>query len=163
MGVKFTGDWKGVNRFLGSAKSGKFTKMMKKELDELAEHIRTEAVSTIILQSGKWEPLKDSTVARKGGNTMIFFDTGKYVKAIHKKLSVQSTFEMKAIIGPKDKKVPGKQFNYTELASMLEFGTPKMVARPLWTPLFQNMKQWPIYKDFCKKWSRKISGVWNGR
>lgn len=146
--VRFYGDWEKVMKVFRKKKDvARKGTPFQQELLTLGDAIKRKVREHIFSQDLGWRPLSLATESRKGGG-IIYFDSGKYIRGIRVTLrkgtsGVGSTTLM---VGPYGSHSPGLQMK--KLAAMLEYGTNRIPARPLWRPTMMELKTMPEYKTF---------------
>lgn len=118
--------------------------------DYIARCIHSDIVKAIETQSrrSKWKPLSPSYLSykrRKGLSTKIWKSSGNMVSSIYK-----INRGNRILIGVTDKrKYPNSDITLREVAVYLEYGTPRMPARPLFRPIFSK-----YYKNMRGYWNK---------
>lgn len=101
-----------------------------------------------------WTPLSPHTVELKGGDTTIYVETGTLMNSFEvKKVSAK---DFSIYIGVADKKHESGE-SMIDLMMWLEYGTDKMVARPLLEPTFKEVES--ILKEHWKELFKKEFSV----
>jgi len=144
MSVKFKGDWLYTKNWLAVAPV-KLNREISKIMENFSTLILQKIRMHIISQDLDWPALASSTVMRKGFET-IYIDKGSFYKnmVIERKKAGKSTQWQ---IRPSKRYAKGSGKTYQDLALFLEYGTIKMPARPLWRPMFDEVKKIFPYED----------------
>jgi hypothetical protein len=110
---------------------------MEPHLKDLGKLITDKLQENIRGQKLPWEPLKPSTAARKG-HSLVYLDSWEMVRSIRASVVRKGTFNMELIVKPEgDHAGSGKSME--SLAYILEYGTPRISARPLWRPTLAQL------------------------
>jgi len=143
--VKKYGDWDKLSDWKKYIKSDKPLKKIVNKMDNLGKTVRDALKNHIKSNDLPWKKLSPITVRIKGNNK-IYIDHGTYMnKIIH---SVRPTKDngLIVVITTRGNHYSGLSAN--ELAKILEYGTSKTPARPLWRPTFEEMKKMKEFEDF---------------
>lgn len=144
--AKFTGDWAKAKVWANRIRAGVFTQDMADDLQQVGDAIARKIEGHIEAQDLDWAELAESTVARKG-HARIYEETRAFKGSI--KASVErSRFVAKLTIIAEGQHPSGMTMQ--ELAQMLEYGTSKMDARPLWRPVFAAIPSDPAFRNLLK-------------
>lgn len=136
--AKKVGNWKGALEFM-SQMGYRVKTVTKKEQYAVCKELKERIISHLINQDLNWEPLRPATLKRKNPENadLILIDSELYMKSIA--LIRDGDF---AGVGIKKGAAYRRKGNFTtvdRVANMLEYGTMKMVARPLWNPTLEEM------------------------
>lgn len=138
MVAKKTGDWAGALNFLRQM-GYRVKTVTNKEQYAVCRELKTIVIGHLVSQDLNWEPLKEKTLKIKNPKNVdkILIDTELYMNSIT--LLRQGEF---VSVGIKKGMAYRKKGNFTtvdRVANMLEYGTTKMVARPLWQPSIEEL------------------------
>ena len=144
MSLNRSGQWREANIFLGNL-SRNITKDMDDALQKSAELVLERLRERIDSGGSDWAPLEPRTVKLKGHDT-IYIESGWLRKNldIRKLTNMQSGERGKTvIIGASPWKThpsvarAGRALKFSDLMTYLEYGTTRMVGRPLLVPVFE--------------------------
>lgn len=151
MGARLYGDWNKLRSWIDRMNSGAPIDEMKEQVEATAEATKEIVTGHIRRQDWKRKALSPITVASKGGNRKVYFETGQYLDSID--VIVKDKGEGVTIaVAPIGSHSSG--LDMQELAVMLEYGTSKMPARPLWRPSFREVQgtlEWKYLMDLKDK------------
>lgn len=141
--VLFTGQWDKLRRVFDNLKSGRFIK--EDELERFGNSIEQRLRNHIMAQDLGWVPLKDATV-RKKGHATIYIENRDYLKSIKVRVSKKGMLSRTIMVRPEGNHPSG--MSMSEIANVLEYGTSKIRARPLWRPTFKEVQA--EFSNFAK-------------
>ncbi len=147
------GDWDTLKEWRASMKQDKWKGKFLNQMDTLGNAIMGAVKGHIKAQDLKWKPLKPITIKLKGHDT-IYVHTVDYYNRIQAQLRPMDNDGISLTVAPRGKHVSGLDIQI--LARMLEYGTSKMPARPLWRPSFEEVQSLPEMerlKDLGAKFS----------
>ena len=151
--LKMTGDWKRAGITLKDMRV-KLYPLFEAQLMEDGEMVLQKLRDHIDAQDLDWTPLSPKTIALKGGDDTIYVDTGAlkdgFVVRRVKSSIKGSTF----FIGASPWKRHPKGMKMSDLMIWMEYGTDKMVARPLIQPTFDEVQS--ILKSNWKNCFQKL-------
>ena len=146
--VKKYGDWDKVSKVLHGLSINIFP-MFEAQISEDGELYLKVVREHIEAQDLDWEPLSERTVELKQGNETIYVDTG-YLRDNLEVLKVKSDANSSTMfIGASEWKTTPKGEKFSDLMIWLEYGTDKMLPRPLLRPSWEEVS--PIIKDNWRK------------
>lgn len=143
---KTTGDWHKAGIMLKWLPASLSTKAHDKLYAD-GEKVVKKMVEHIDKQDLNWQPLSEMTVRTKG-NSQIYVDTGWLRDNLGVRRMTSNPLRSTIYIGAspwKTHKPSGKKFS--SLMIDLEYGTPKIPARPLIRPTWEEME-----KEVKKGW-----------
>ncbi|MHA2429220.1 MAG: hypothetical protein ACXADB_14455 [Candidatus Hermodarchaeia archaeon] len=149
------GDWDTLKDWRASMKTDKWRRKYMNQMDALGKAIRGTVKGHIKKQDLPWKPLKPITIQLKGHDT-IYVHTIDYYNKIRSQLRPMDNDGISLTVAPRGKHVSGLDMQV--LARMLEYGTSKMPARPLWRPSYEEVQKLPEMnrlKDLGAKFSFK--------
>lgn len=136
--AKKVGNWDAAYQFFDEMGYRVKTITLKSQ-EEIVKKLKKIVVGHLLAQDLNWAPLRASTKEHKypKNANLILIDTELYLKSI-------STFRVGNtwMIGIKKGiayRRRGSFVNVDRVAVLLEYGTTKMVPRPLWTPSIQEL------------------------
>lgn len=138
--------WRVVGKWFHNLQSKKYMDVYDETLKQLGKEIADKVVNHIRAQDLNWKPLAVATANRKGSN-LIYMDTQKYVRSIRRNIRSQGADKRKLTI-----KVAGKHpsgLSMQQLAMYLEYGTSTIPSRPLWRPVFKEVKSLSAFRKFA--------------
>lgn len=146
------GPWAQVGAWFHAVKLGLFMDRYEKDFQALAAAVRDKVQDHIRNQDLGWAPLSASTVARKGF-AEIYVETFTFVESVKAQVSRGGRFSIHLKVAPTGGHGPSG-LSMSVLASMLEFGTKKMPARPVWRPVMSEVRGMPEYRSLFVVGSR---------
>jgi hypothetical protein len=151
--VALFGDWGRVSSWLNRLKYRVVTGKMEGDLQRLGQEIKVKVQEKIDSQGLPWEPLKISTVQKKG-HTLVYLDQREYRDSIEVQVHRKRFLSLELSVFPKGMHYSG--LDMQTLASYLEFGTSKMVARPLWQPVLEEVRLEGNFEGLLKIFNPKV-------
>lgn len=139
--LKMTGDWKKAGIYLKNL-AVKLRPAFELLFYEDGEFILKEIRGHIDKQDLNWKPLAERTVELKGGDDTIYIETGELYNGLSVRRIKSTTKGTTLFIGAspwKKHKESGLKLN--DLMIWLEYGTDKMVARPLIQPTYEEVQE----------------------
>lgn len=136
--AKKIGDWNGAINYLAQM-SYRVKTVTKREQLQVVKDLKRIVIGHIINQDLNWQPLSEHTKSRKNqeNKDKILIDTELYLN------SITITRDNDSVsVGIAKGKAYRKKGNFTSVdrvANMLEYGTTRMPARPLWNPSLDEM------------------------
>lgn len=125
---KMTGDWTKLQAKLNDISKGKIKDDMEEQLQDSANDLKEAMQQYIRGQEGNWQPLAQATIDKKHDDT-ILIETGEMVDSIE----VTSQGEDQYVISATGQR-------NQEILKYHEYGTSRMVARPVVRPVFEKEK-----------------------
>lgn len=161
MGVQKFGDWDLVTN-LAKNMSADTLRANKISLAQIAARAEASAVKHIRDQDLKWAPLDPKYMERKkkkGFSTKTMIRTSSYMQAVTSKVNDQGTQSF-AGVTRKAKNKEGEQI--ADIAKTMEYGSvvQGIPARPLWKPVFSEMKK---YLAQSKLFAAQTLKIFKGR
>ncbi len=133
---KMTGDWTKLQAKLNDISKGKVKDDMEEQLQDSANDLKEAMQQYIRGQEGNWQPLAQATIDKKHDDT-ILIETGEMVDSIEVTPQGEDQYVISAT-GQRNQ----------EILKYHEYGTSRMVARPVVRPVFEKEKG--IVKAECK-------------
>lgn len=125
---KMTGDWTKLRAKLNDISKGKVKDDMEEQLQDSANDLKEAMQQYIRGQEGDWQPLAQATVDKKHDDT-ILIETGEMVDSIEVTPQGEDQYVISAT-GQRNQ----------EILKYHEYGTSRMVARPVVRPVFEKEK-----------------------
>lgn len=125
---KMTGDWTKLRAKLNDISKGKVKDDMEEQLQDSANDLKEAMQQYIRGQEGDWQPLAQATVDKKQDDT-ILIETGEMVDSIEVTPQGEDQYVISAT-GQRNQ----------EILKYHEYGTSRMVARPVVRPVFEKEK-----------------------
>lgn len=125
---KMTGDWTKLRAKLNDISKGKVKDDMEGQLQDSANDLKEAMQQYIRGQEGNWQPLAQATVDKKHDDT-ILIETGEMVDSIEVTPQGEDQYIISAT-GQRNQ----------EILKYHEYGTSRMVARPVVRPVFEKEK-----------------------
>lgn len=125
---KMTGDWTKLRAKLNDISKGKVKDDMEEQLQDSANDLKEAMQQYIRGQEGNWQPLAQATVDKKHDDT-ILIETGEMVDSIEVTPQGEDQYVISAT-GQRNQ----------EILKYHEYGTSRMVARPVVRPVFEKEK-----------------------
>lgn len=125
---KMTGDWTKLRAKLNDISKGKVKDDMEEQLQDSANDLKEAMQQYIRGQEGNWQPLAQATVDKKHDGT-ILIETGEMVDSIEVTPQGEDQYIISAT-GQRNQ----------EILKYHEYGTSRMVARPVVRPVFEKEK-----------------------
>lgn len=135
--IKKVGDWKGATKFLSSMGYEVKAKTLQAQY-EICKKLKGIVVKHILDQDLNWEPLAPTTIKNKNKNkNQILIDTEVYINNIKvwKEAGVAKAGVKKGVMYRR----ANGAIALDRVAALLETGTTKMPARPLWEPSINEL------------------------
>lgn len=144
--AKLYGDWVKAKVWANRIRAGVFMEDLAEDLHKVGDSIARKIVGHIDAQDLGWAPLADRTVERKG-HSRVYEETLAFKDSIKVHVD-RSLFVAKLRVQAEGTHPSG--ISMQELAVMLEYGTSRMVARPLWRPVFEAIPNEPEFSNLLK-------------
>jgi hypothetical protein len=144
----FRGAWKKVRDWLGGVEEEKVNDIVVDEMALLGAVIVRRVQGHIQAQDLPWAPLAPITIKKKGFSD-IYIEKGDYMVNIVTELEKRKSRTILRV-GP-SKLIARKGLTFQELATYLEYGTSRMPARPVWNPVFREVKKLTLWEELMKK------------
>lgn len=125
---KMTGDWTKLQAKLNDISKGKVKDDMEEQLRDSANDLKEAMQQYIRGQEGNWQPLAQATIDKKHDDT-ILIETGEMVDSIKVTPQGEDQYVISAT-GQRNQ----------EILKYHEYGTSRMVARPVVRPVFEREK-----------------------
>lgn len=125
---KMTGDWTKLKAKLNDISKGKVKDDMEEQLQDSANDLKEAMQQYIRGQEGNWQPLAQATIDKKHDDT-ILIETGEMVDSIEVTPQGEDQYVISAT-GQRNQ----------EILKYHEYGTSRMVARPVVRPVFEREK-----------------------
>lgn len=125
---KMTGDWTKLQAKLNDISKGKVKDDMEEQLQDSANDLKEAMQQYIKGQEGNWQPLAQATIDKKHDDT-ILIETGEMVDSIKVTPQGEDQYVISAT-GQRNQ----------EILKYHEYGTSRMVARPVVRPVFEKEK-----------------------
>lgn len=125
---KMTGDWTKLQAKLNDISKGKVKDDMEEQLQDSANDLKEAMQQYIRGQEGNWQPLAQATIDKKRDET-ILIETGEMVDSIEVTPQGEDQYVISAT-GQRNQ----------EILKYHEYGTSRMVARPVVRPVFEKEK-----------------------
>ena len=125
---KMTGDWTKLQAKLNDISKGKVKDDMEEQLQDSANDLKEAMQQYIRGQEGNWQPLAQATIDKKHDDT-ILIETGEMVDSIEVTPQGEDQYIISAT-GQRNQ----------EILKYHEYGTSRMVARPVVRPVFEKEK-----------------------
>lgn len=125
---KMTGDWTKLKAKLNDISKGKVKDDMEEQLQDSANDLKEAMQQYIRGQEGNWQPLAQATIDKKHDDT-ILIETGEMVDSIKVTPQGEDQYVISAT-GQRNQ----------EILKYHEYGTSRMVARPVVRPVFEREK-----------------------
>lgn len=125
---KMTGDWTKLQAKLNDISKGKVKDDMEEQLQDSANDLKEAMQQYIRGQEGNWQPLVQATIDKKHDDT-ILIETGEMVDSIEVTPQGEDQYVISAT-GQRNQ----------EILKYHEYGTSRMVARPVVRPVFEKEK-----------------------
>lgn len=125
---KMTGDWTKLQAKLNDISKGKVKDDMEEQLQDSANDLKEAMQQYIRGQEGNWQPLVQATIDKKHDDT-ILIETGEMVDSIEVTPQGDDQYVISAT-GQRNQ----------EILKYHEYGTSRMVARPVVRPVFEKEK-----------------------
>lgn len=154
MSAVLYGDWGRVRVWLNKIKFLSGAGDYSEDLLALGEVIVQRLRQHIQAQDLGWLPLSPYTEARKGFSD-VYLETGEFIASLKAKVVRHGRLSMELMVSPEGKHLPSG-LDMAVLAQYLEYGTSRVVARPLWRPVFQEVRSLAGYEFFAKIGARLV-------
>lgn len=118
-------------------------------LEDLGEAINRRVQRHIQDQDLGWEPLKISTVSKKGHET-IYVDTWDYMRSIQSVVKREGALSLNLTVAPMGKHA-SSGLDMQTLAGWLEYGTSRMEGRELWQPVMREVRDMEEFSEFFEE------------
>jgi len=139
------GDWEQLELWSQMMKQAKYRRRFESDMRALGRAIADKVRAHIRQQDLSWPPLSAVTVAKKGFKT-IYVETSDYYNKINAQLKTgRPGGGMELTVSVRGRH-PSSGMKMQTLGEMLEYGTTKMPARPLWRPTFAELPNMAEYK-----------------
>ena len=125
---RMTGDWTKLQAKLNDISKGKVKDDMEEQLQDSANDLKEAMQQYIRGQEGNWQPLAQATIDKKHDDT-ILIETGEMVDSIKVTPQGEDQYVISAT-GQRNQ----------EILKYHEYGTSRMVARPVVRPVFEREK-----------------------
>ena len=125
---KMTGDWTKLQAKLNDISKGKVKDDMEEQLQDSANDLKEAMQQYIRGQEGNWQPLAQATIDKKHDDA-ILIETGEMVDSIEVTPQGEDQYIISAT-GQRNQ----------EILKYHEYGTSRMVARPVVRPVFEKEK-----------------------
>ena len=125
---KMTGDWTKLQAKLNDISKGKVKDDMEEQLQDSANDLKEAMQQYIRGQEGNWQPLAQATIDKKHDDT-ILIETSEMVDSIKVTPQGEDQYVISAT-GQRNQ----------EILKYHEYGTSRMVARPVVRPVFEREK-----------------------
>ena len=125
---KMTGDWTKLQAKLNDISKGKVKDDMEEQLQDSANDLKEAMQQYIRGQEGNWQPLAQATIDKKHDDA-ILIETGEMVDSIEVTPQGEDQYVISAT-GQRNQ----------EILKYHEYGTSRMVARPVVRPVFEKEK-----------------------
>lgn len=125
---KMTGDWTKLQAKLNDISKGKVKDDMEEQLQDSANDLKEAMQQYIRGQEGNWQPLAQATIDKKHDDT-ILIETGEMVDSIKVTPQGEDQYVISAT-GQRNQ----------EILKYHEYGTSRIVARPVVRPVFEREK-----------------------
>lgn len=125
---KMTGDWTKLQAKLNDISKGKVKDDMEEQLQDSANDLKEAMQQYIKGQESNWQPLAQATIDKKHDDT-ILIETGEMVDSIKVTPQGEDQYVISAT-GQRNQ----------EILKYHEYGTSRMVARPVVRPVFEREK-----------------------
>lgn len=125
---KMTGDWTKLQAKLNDISKGKVKDDMEEQFQDSANDLKEAMQQYIRGQEGNWQPLAQATIDKKRDET-ILIETGEMVDSIEVTPQGEDQYVISAT-GQRNQ----------EILKYHEYGTSRMVARPVVRPVFEKEK-----------------------
>lgn len=141
------GDWDKLGRTLRKAQSSEGAKGFEDPLRKLGDALVRKLRGHIIKQDLDWAPLSATTIRKKGHGT-VYLDRGHYIRGLEVDVSSKGPYQWGLQVTVKGSHYSGLPM--ATLARYLETGTSEIPARPIWRPVFAELKELPEFKDLMR-------------
>ena len=148
--IQISGDWDLALRTLQNIKNNMHD-TFRDELRDSAEYTLEKLQGHIDKQDLGWTPLTEHTVQLKGGSRVIMVETG----ALRNSFEVQEKGDT-FYVGVNSSSHPSGE-STEDIVKWLEYGTDKMVPRPLFQPTYKE-----IQRELPKRWSKTMQDLIGG-
>lgn len=132
------GDWQQMYRWLHNLSTKSYQPKFERELRQLGEAIAEKVKAHIEAQDLNWPALSEVTIANKEGDSKVYVDSGEYLRKIRAKVQPTDADGLLLTVAVEGSHHSG--LSMQELAVILEYGTSKIPARPLWRPSFLEVE-----------------------
>jgi hypothetical protein len=132
----FYGDWMQLSAMVRRGKSPKTIGVASRKLEALGNEVRKSIRGHIRKQDLDWGPLVSGSIKRKGFDK-IYVSRGAYMKSITVDVT-KTDVGAEVVVSPEGEHYSGLEMK--TLAHYLEYGTKKMISRPLWRPVFSEVE-----------------------
>lgn len=137
--LKMTGDWHRAGITLKNL-AVKLYPAFSAKIYEDGEMVLERMKGHIYNQDLNWEPLAESTVALKGGDTTIMIDTGTLVDGLTVRRIKSTTKGSTIFVGASPWKTHAPSgMKMSDIMIWLEYGTDKIPPRPLVEPTMEEV------------------------
>lgn len=149
-----TGDWNIVNKILNDL-TVKLYPSFQATIDETGQMFVDKVKSHIDAQDLPWTPLSQKTIELKGGSQTILVETGFLRDNIQAIKIKESKDVYNIFVGALDSVTTPDGVSLSTLMTWIEYGTDRMVARPLMLPSYNEVKgkitteALKVLKDLC--------------
>jgi hypothetical protein len=141
--VEFLGAWDDIQTWLSSASDGNFIENFVEFAQEFGEEIREHLRKHILANDLNWAPLSPDTVKRKG-HADPYIDKGFYLKNIVVDVNKIGKEAVLLRVMPEGTHPNGRSLQ--TIAEILERGSARIPARPLWRPVQNEMWNYSTIK-----------------
>ena len=152
MSLQLTGDWNKAGVYLRNL-AVKLKPAFEGQLWEDGQFVLDKMRSHIDNQDLNWTPLAEKTIALKGGDDTIYVETGQLRDGLVVRRIKSTTKGSTIFVGASPWKRHEGGMKMSDLMIWLEYGTDKIVPRPLVQPTIEEVedilkKHW---KDLMKE------------
>jgi len=135
--IEFDANWFKLNKWLDAAIEGRFFPFFVKFANEFGNEIREHVRKHILAQDLDWAPLADRTKRRKG-HPHAYIETGFYLQNIAVEVQTTANYDIDLTVRPTGvHPTNGKRLQ--DVAEILETGSARIPARPLWRAVKNEM------------------------
>lgn len=143
--TRFYGDWGRLDKWLVRMKAEEtFQIVFAKELKEFGDAVVRRVKEHMRRNDLGWPPLSPLTIMRKGFAT-IYLETKTYYDSIEARIRKTGKYTIELLVGVKGRE-PRSGADLTSVAFLLEYGTTRIPARPLWRPTYAEAPEMPEFK-----------------
>ena len=151
------GQWGRMKAWFQKVKMRAAPTSMQEDVQRFGDAVRERVRLHIVSQDLPWPPLKHGTITAKG-HSAAYMDTLEYYRSIDVKVSKTAVFSLDMLVGPVGEH-SGSGLSMGLLASYLEYGTEKILARPLWRPVLAEVENMPEFKQLTDLGARFGFGI----
>lgn len=158
MGLKLTkvGDWQRAGTVLRGINT-KLIPALKARLYEDGNLVLQRMQDHIDSQDLDWEPLTEKTVELKNGDDTIYIETGWLRDNLSVRKVKSSASDTAYFVGASAWKTHPSGVKFSDLMIWLEYGTDKMVPRPLIRPTYDEVE-----KELNEGWLKTVTDYIKG-